>query len=206
MTTPENPERLWAAKYRDEDGFEYVAVFEQPEHAEGSHCHGTDARVQAYVREDVASDEARLFRDQRNVLASKLATAEDEARLFRDQRNVLASKLATAEDEATALRQERDALRLAMKAAGGRIYLLRGALCLIEGDFSASSERAKIARDWDNALRDGTWTPHVDPACRCGHPASVHAVDDEERRQCLRGECDCGQYDHDAAAAGKGVG
>jgi len=111
MTTPENPERLWAAKYRDEDGFEYVTVFERPEDAEGSHCHGTDAEVQAYVREDVASDEARLFRDQRNVLASKLATAEDDARLFRDQRNVLASRLATAEDEATALRRERDALR-----------------------------------------------------------------------------------------------
>ena len=183
-----NPERLWACVCFVGGPPGICADFERDDvlcdRPGAAPAEGYTPIVE-YVREDVADDEARLFRDQRNILASKLATAEDEA---------------------TALRRERDALRLAMKVADGRIYLLRDALCLIEGDFSASSEQAKSARDRDNALRDGTWTPPVDPACRCGHPASVHAVDDEERRQCLRGECDCGQYDHDAAAAGKGAG
>jgi hypothetical protein len=43
----------------------------------------------------------------------------------------------------------------------------------------------------------------VDSAvCTCGHHASVHAVDDEERRQCIH--CDCAQFecsvDHDATS------
>ena len=127
MTTPKNPERLWAAKYRDEDGFEYVAVFEQPEHAEGSHCHGTDARVQAYVREDVAAVEARLFRDQRNVLASKLATAEDEATALRRERDALREHLRTvllAFEEETSqgdgIREEHAPGYEAAKAAAGK--------------------------------------------------------------------------------------
>jgi hypothetical protein len=41
----------------------------------------------------------------------------------------------------------------------------------------------------------------VDSAtCTCGHHASMHAVDDEERRDCIH--CDCSQFecsvDHDA--------
>ena len=127
MTTPENPERLWAAKYRDEDGFEYVTVFERPEDAEGSHCHGTDAEVQAYVREDVASDEARLFRDQRNVLASKLATAEDEATALRRERDALREHLRTvllAFEEETSqgdgIREEHAPGYAAAKVAAGK--------------------------------------------------------------------------------------
>ena len=162
MTTPENPERIVAARWHDtEDGHTYLVVGEVEDRSamDATRRPGDDAPVQTYVREDVA--EAAVAN------APGYETAMAEA--------VRASRL---EEEAAALRRERDALALALKVADGRIYL----------------------------LRDGTWTPPVDPACRCGHPASVHAVDDEERRQCLRGECDCGQYDHDAAAAGKGVG
>ena len=43
----------------------------------------------------------------------------------------------------------------ALKAAEARIYLLRDTLYLIEGEFSASSERARLSRERDEALRDG---------------------------------------------------
>ena len=33
------------------------------------------------------------------------------------------------------------------------------------------------------------------PCLQCGHGAPSHAVDDEERRQCLRRMCECPQYE-----------
>lgn len=39
--------------------------------------------------------------------------------------------------------------------------------------------------------------PTPAPVCVCGHPATDHAVDDEERRECAR--CSCAAY-YDAEA------
>ena len=102
--TIENPERLWAAKYRDEDGFEYITVFERSEDAEGSHRHGTDAPVQAYVREDVAEAEPRR-------LAEALAASERYADTCRDAWEDASDERHALREEAAALRRERDALR-----------------------------------------------------------------------------------------------
>jgi hypothetical protein len=35
------------------------------------------------------------------------------------------------------------------------------------------------------------------PLCeRCGHKATMHVVDDEERRECMEWCCNCEQYEH----------
>ena len=35
------------------------------------------------------------------------------------------------------------------------------------------------------------------PCMFCGHGAPSHAIDDEERRECKRGRCECPQYEVD---------
>jgi hypothetical protein len=38
--------------------------------------------------------------------------------------------------------------------------------------------------------------PHEIPICaRCGHKATMHVVDGEERRECMEWGCDCEQFD-----------
>ena len=96
--TIENPERIVAARWHDtEDGSAYLVVgeLEDLEAMDRVRRPGDDGPVQTYVREDVADDEARLFRDQRNILASKLATAEDETTALRRERDALREHLRT---------------------------------------------------------------------------------------------------------------
>jgi len=93
--TIENPERIVAARWHDtEDGSAYLVVgeLEDLEAMDRVRRPGDDGPVQTYVREDVADDEARLFRDQRNILASKLATEEDERDALRRERDALAAE------------------------------------------------------------------------------------------------------------------
>ena len=45
--------------------------------------------------------------------------------------------------------------------------------------------------------------PHEIPICgRCGHKATMHVVDGEERRECMEWGCDCEQFEIDLIPCG----
>ncbi len=62
----------------------------------------------------------------------------------------------------------------------------------------AAEQAAKRARE--DAARAEVM-PRGGPLCvNCGHAAKAHAVDDEERRECMFTDCGCRQYECGKAA------
>lgn len=64
----------------------------------------------------------------------------------------------------------------------------------------AAALLAEVDHRWEVYMgaRAATERPVPDggpPCVRCGHLATDHAVDDEERRDCMRGGCHCRQYE-----------